>query len=141
MPVRLTPAVLLLTLGCGSTKIVPVSGRVTLDGRPLVGAHVVFQPIATGGEVNPGCGSYGITDADGRFTLRIVDSEQPGAYLGEHRVEITVRDPTGDDDTDRRGRLPSRVVIPPRYNRASELTCKVPPGGTNAADFELATQP
>src|SRR5262245_37542958 len=107
--------VLLLVLGCGGPKLAPVSGRVTLNGKPLANAHVSFQPIAAPGEMNPGSGSYAITDADGRYTLRVVEGDRPGAHIGKHRVEIVLRETT-DEATDlpRRG---AKVVIPARYNR------------------------
>jgi hypothetical protein len=141
---RLRYALALVALwgaGCGDPKLVSVSGRVTLDGQPLPGAHVVFQPIAAGKDVNPGSGSYGITDANGRYTLTLVDTGQSGAFIGKHRVEITIRSDE-DDDTDRRGRRPAaKVVLLPRYNRKSQLTADVPSKGTKEADFALTTKP
>jgi hypothetical protein len=127
--------------GCGDPKVVSVSGRVTFDGQPLAGAHVVFQPISAGKEMNPGSGSYGITDADGRYTLKVVDTGESGAFIGKHRVEITIRSDE-DDDTDRRGRRPAaKVVLSPLYNRNSRLTFEVPAKGTKEADFPLTTKP
>ena len=127
-------------LGCGGSGVAPVSGRVTLNDKPLANVHVSFQPIAPPGKVVAGGGSYAITDADGRFTLRLVDGERPGAVDGSHRVEFTARD-APDDDTDRRGKAPaSKVTIPPRYGRTSELTFEVPRGGTRDANFPLTSK-
>jgi hypothetical protein len=142
MQVRYALAVVALWVaGCGDPKVVAVSGRVTLDGQPLAGAHVVFQPIAAAKDMNPGSGSYGITDADGRYTLTVVDTGQSGAFIGKHRVEITIRSDE-DDDTDRRGRRPAaKVVLLPRYNRNSQLSFEVPAKGTKEADFPLTTKP
>src|SRR5439155_21810734 len=73
-------AAVLITTGCGSgNKVVPVSGTVTLDGKPLANAHVAFQPEAPKGSQNAGVGSYGVTDASGKYTLKMVDTDQPGA--------------------------------------------------------------
>jgi hypothetical protein len=58
--------------GCGGSTVAPVSGRVILDGKPLAGIHVSFQPTGGGKEQNPGGGSYAITDDSGGFTLRMV---------------------------------------------------------------------
>ena len=72
----------LAALGCGSDyRLAPVSGRVTLNGKPLAGAHVHFQPIGSRAQPSPGPGSHGVTDAEGRFTLQ-VDARQPGAVVG-----------------------------------------------------------
>ena len=58
--------------GCADAgpKYAPVSGRVTLNGEPLAGVSVDFQPVAAGKDADPGPGSTGKTDKDGRFTLR-----------------------------------------------------------------------
>jgi len=127
---------LLLAAGCSSGSVVPVSGRVTMNGQPLANVHVSFQPIASGSDYNPGGGSYAFTDADGRFTLRLVDGDTPGAVVGKHRVAITPRN--SDDDADRRGKGAPQGV-PERYNRNTELTFEVTRGGTDKADFPLAS--
>src|SRR5262245_1428215 len=102
-----------LAAGCSrSGGVASVSGRVTLDDKPLANVHVSFQPIAAGANRYPGGGSYAITDADGRFTLRLVEGERPGAFVGKHRVEFTARIES-DDDSDRGGKTPKpKVVVP-----------------------------
>ncbi|HJZ91304.1 MAG TPA: hypothetical protein VKE40_10565 [Gemmataceae bacterium] len=124
-----------LAAGCSrGPATAQVSGRVTLNGQPLANVHVSFQPIAAGNDYNVGGGSYAITDADGKFTLRLVDGEKLGAVVGKHRVEITPRNT--DDDLDRRGKG-APTGIPERYNRNTTLTFEVPAKGTDQADFPL----
>lgn len=125
--------------GCSSSKIAPVSGRVTLDGKPLSGVHVGFQPIAKPGDMNPGGGSYAITDASGQYTLLLVDGEKPGAFIGKHRVEVTARSEI-PANIDVPKRPPPKVFVPAKYSQNSELTFEVPAGGTSAADFELTSK-
>lgn len=130
------PLVLSLALlGCDSSpyQIAPVSGKVTLDGEPLVNALVSFQPIGAGGNQEPGPGSYGRTDKEGRFTLRVVDPDQPGAVVGQHQVLISTATSDGGD-ADRT--VGERV---PRRYRDGELQFEVPSGGTTAANFDLHT--
>src|SRR5262245_53655961 len=63
--------------GCGrKSNVVPVSGKVTVNGQPLANVAVNFGPL-TGG-LDGAYASYGKTDADGRFTLKLVDNGQPG---------------------------------------------------------------
>jgi hypothetical protein len=81
----------LAAVGCGGPRYVPVSGVVTLNGKPYPGAVVNFQPVATGGDAYPGRGSYGHTDSEGRFTL-VVDDKVKGAVVGKHRVRIATRE-------------------------------------------------
>jgi hypothetical protein len=133
--------VLLLAAGCGG-GVAPVSGRVTLEGRPLANARVTFQPVAREKDTDPGPGSTALTDADGRFTLRVVGRNANGAVVGRHRVRIVAYAggavPTVTDDSN--PRLPPQVV-PARYNSATELFLDVPAGGTSTADFNLTYHP
>jgi hypothetical protein len=133
--------VLLAAAGCGARGVVPVSCRVTVDGKPAAGVHVSFQPVATEGNRNPGGGSYAITDDDGRFTLRLVEGDQAGAFVGKHRIEITGQSVAVDDTTDSRVKTPpKKAVVPAKYGRDSDLTFEVPGGGTDKADFALTSR-
>lgn len=129
--------------GCGGgPKVVPVSGRVTMNGNPLPNAVVVFQPMASSRGTDPGPGSVGVTDADGRFTLYSqLDKSQPGAVVGKHRVRISPTEggPAGDADATNptKQKQAGGKKIPVRYNVESDLTQDVPEGGTNSANFEL----
>lgn len=74
--------------GCGQGfPVAPASGVVLLDGSPLANASVTTQPIGTNSR-NPGPGSFGRTDAEGRFDLELVKPAMRGAIIGEHRVMI-----------------------------------------------------
>jgi hypothetical protein len=128
-----------ICLGCASgSSSVPVSGVVTLDGKPLSNALVAFQPISESGGT-PGVGSYGVTDATGAYSLRRSDNDQPGAVVGSHRVVIDLKTESADD-RDPKSRPPAKT-LPARYNRQSELQFKVESGGSKAANFELKSQP
>jgi hypothetical protein len=123
-----------LAAGCGGEpyQVAPVSGQVTLKGQPLPKATVVFQPVAEGNP-NPGIGSSGITDEQGRYTLKIVGQDKKGAVVGKHKVLITrfhEQDP--NDDRPRYPRNP-----PPQRNREAPREFTVPPDGTDQANFEL----
>ncbi len=77
----------LLTLaqsGCGGGGDQPelgqVTGTVTLDGKPLVGVAVVFQP-------ENGRPARGMTDAEGKYELTYI-RQTKGTKVGMNRVEI-----------------------------------------------------
>jgi hypothetical protein len=78
--------------GCGADRpqTIPVTGRVTLDGRPVEGAVVGFLPKGGG---RPATGT---TDASGAFTLTTFD-EGDGALPGVHLVTVTNRSSKGKD--------------------------------------------
>ncbi len=44
--------VLTSVVGCGGIRRVPVSGTVTLDGKPFTGGHLVFSPDAAKGNTH-----------------------------------------------------------------------------------------
>jgi hypothetical protein len=82
----------LLLSGCEPTApaLVPVKGKLTVNGRSLKGATLVFTPdVAKGGH---GPQSFAVTADDGGFTLKTNDGV--GAVAGWHRVTVA---PSADD--------------------------------------------
>lgn len=128
-----------LLSGCGGAEytLVSVSGIVTLDDKPLVGATVVFQP-KTGQAGKTAPGSVGKTDESGRYELTTVNGE-PGAAPGMHKVRIYSYSPesapANDWDTE-----PNQERVPMRYNYKSKLMFEVVDAGTEKADFQLTTE-
>ncbi|MEX2308073.1 MAG: carboxypeptidase-like regulatory domain-containing protein [Pirellulales bacterium] len=112
--------------GCGESgpQVAPVSGRVTLDGQPLVNADVAFQPDGAHRA------SVGRTDANGRYAL-VYKRGEPGAIVGPHTVRISVSSEVVENP-------PS---IPARYDTESELRREVKAGENNVFDFDLTTAP
>lgn len=134
----LTAAAVALAAGCGGGGVAPVSGTVTLDGKPLAHATVTFEPA--GGGKEPGPGSAGTTDAAGRYVLALNTTGGPGAVVGPHRVRVTAY--AGDADGDSSapptsGTVHRKPLVPAAYNTQSTLTFEVPAGGSSAADFAL----
>jgi hypothetical protein len=119
---------MLLLAGCsgGGADIVPVTGRVTLDGKPLAGARVRFQPE------NSGSPSYGTADQDGRYELGY-NRDQPGALVGWHAVQIEL----GSHESSPAS--PKLRKLPARYNEQTELRREVTAAGENTIDFELTS--
>jgi hypothetical protein len=109
-------------VGCGSSAYVPVSGVVTLNGKAVKNCVVQFQPMATADNPNPGRGSSGKTDENGRFTLKC-DDGRPGAAIGKHRIRI----------------LAGTDPIPPEWSSDSTHEFEVPSGGTDKANFDVVT--
>jgi len=147
-----TPVLVLLCAGCGERPpVAPVSGTITVDGQPLVGAAITTQPIAKDSR-NPGAGSFGRTDEDGHFELELVKPAIKGAIIGEHRVmispaggEAASREPkksadgtyvfwTDDPQGHRQGLTEQN--LPPSFADGS-LRMQVPPDGTDALRFDL----
>jgi hypothetical protein len=127
------PVVIFFAGGCGGSKYptAPVSGTVTMDGKPLANGSLTYQP--EGG----GMASHGRTDESGRYTLKSIRDDFDGAVVAKHRVIIrTVGKSSTDTSSDRAD--PTAVdPIPKKYNDATELTMEVPAEGRDDADFDL----
>jgi len=113
----------LLFDGCRKTgpELAPVSGRVTLAGRPLENADVVFQPD------NGKSPAFGRTDAEGRYELAYKRGVK-GGPVGQNTVQIRVS----------RELVRNPPHIAARFNLQSELRREVK-DGQNEFDFDVTT--
>jgi hypothetical protein len=121
-----TMIVTTLIAGCGSGGMGEVTGKVTLDGKPVSGLEVKFEP----NDPKIGTTAIGYTQADGTYKLHYPGS-QTGAPVGEYTVRITVGE--ADEDTGQ------QLRVAPKYNAESELSATVKPGD-NTFDFEVTSQ-
>lgn len=125
---------LLLTLtfaACSNTPsdqpdLGTVSGTVTMDGAPLVGAYVRFFPES-------GRASAAVTDESGNYELTFI-RDSMGAVLGKHTVRIT----TQNEDIDPFGEKGSEKV-PAKYNKETTLEATVNEGD-NTINFDLESK-
>ena len=110
-----TALVLLACAGCGSdVSPVPVRGTITLDGSPLKGVQILFDPIVTAGAVTPPR-SRALADDQGHYALKC-DTGQSGAVPGKHRVTVMYMMSSHDQAT----ALKSGVrPIPAKYSAAA----------------------
>jgi len=122
---------LLLVCGCDGIECFPVSGKVTLDGRPLPDAAVSFMP-----DDEHGIPSLGVTDSNGVYTLRQT-AELAGAPAGKYTVRITTfREGRPEADPPVPG-VPEKV--PAEYNVRTKLAAEVKPE-ENVIGFKLSSQ-
>ncbi len=128
--------------GCGGSdfEIVPVSGIVTLDGEPVPDAQLTFQPIADpdSEKTEAGSGSYGTTDENGRYTLKTVVPDGPGAVVGRHNVMISTAQMRSQNDD--AGWL-TKDIIPAHYRDGQATLWIDISGPTDQANFELTSKP
>jgi hypothetical protein len=121
--------------------VASVSGRVTLDGKPLPKASITFAPMFSKDNINPGPTAAGMTDAEGRYTLYI-DQNNPGAVVGKCRIYITtlLTDPAFDDRDSGPAVKRPKDKVPEKYNQKTEIVYDVPTGGTDDANFDLKSR-
>jgi|SRR5579862_270887 len=103
-----------------------VSGKVTLDGKPVAGATVRFTPLDDQGkERRNATVALGVTDDSGQYILLYV-KDTPGAAVGTNRVEIESKDENG------------RERFPSEFNLRTTLQRDVKKG-SNSYDFAAQT--
>jgi hypothetical protein len=112
--------------GCSSEPYAPVSGRVYFNNAPIEGVEVMFQPVATKDNYSPGPGSFGITDSEGRYTLKVIGKDSRGAVIGAHKVRFSNKSAQGIQ-------IPAKFYFEPK-------DFVVPPEGTDSADFRLTSK-
>lgn len=84
-------------VGCGGSdrpKLVKATGTVTLDGKPLEGALVGFQPM-TDAKSKYHRPSSAVTDASGKFLLGTYDKDD-GVPVGKYKVGVQKRELVGE---------------------------------------------
>ena len=137
-PAAIAIAAASLACGCSrQTPAYPVSGRVTLDGKPLVDAQISFRP-AQGPE------AFGVLDGEGRYRLS-TRAAGDGAVAGTHAVTVSqltvglALEPGVPPRLERP--TPGVMPVPEKYLRAetSGLSATVAPG-VNTFDFNLTAR-
>jgi hypothetical protein len=130
-------AVLLLSVGCGKEDASRgnLSGKVTLDGKPVELGTILLTPIegakgvVTGGSIE-----------NGRYQL----VGKAAAAVGRNRVEVRAMRKTGrmvpKPFTQSGETIEEQVeAVPARFNSESKLSVDVKPGD-NTADFEVSSR-
>ncbi len=99
-----------ITKWFADTIMMDASPLIMLDGKPLAGAEVVFEPEAFLGEGFKTC--RGTTDESGRAAMFGPEEDHSGAYVGIYTVRVSKME--GGEET-----------LPARYNSDSELGLEV----------------
>lgn len=156
---------LVATVGCGDSglTLVPLTGTITLDGKPLPFKSVMLLPI----DGTAGHGAGGYSDGEGNYTLRAIVpgavKDFPGCPPGRYQVvvsepllginEASFSDPAGQSVTETDEPAPAVMLlemspnkpvkgsIPAMYtsDRTSPLAIDVVEG-TNVVNLELVSK-
>lgn len=125
--------------GCGpqqesdSLPRVSVSGKVTIDGKPMSAGSIQFDPMSSTTSVTA------VGDVvDGKYTIDRTQGPIPGHY----RVQISAQTHLEIKPSEEPGGMPRRAkeTIPARYNVKSELERDVKAEGPNEFDFDLKSK-
>jgi hypothetical protein len=128
--------------GCGdgsgfTPKLAPVKGTVKVDGAPVAGLTVSFEPQSSSPSAKTiGQPSSGITDASGAYELTYTGGDK-GAVVGKHIVRVSNMAAEAPDPAAATGA--SNVKIPETYNTNSTLNKEVK-SGPNTIDLDIKTK-
>lgn len=125
--------------GCNKSDeaLVPVTGRVLVDGKPAAGAAIAFHPADASNGTHP----VAQVDANGDFQLTTIRSGD-GARPGDYRVTLTwyVSPPRkkGVEGEER----PARNLIPNKYARGetTPITATIRPEGNEPIRIDIPTR-
>jgi hypothetical protein len=128
-------------VGCGSTDSLPrepVSGSVSVEGKPLAKGLITFLPS----DPNvPTQGGGVITD--GEYSI----PKDQGLVPGKYKVVISAPESNGQAIVDKTNDMPgmaptlAKEAIPSQYNKDTRLTAEVTAGGKNVYEFKLTNAP
>ena len=108
-------------VGCSSNSdspvLVPVTGIVKYNDKPLADADLMFFP-------KKGSMASGKSDQDGRFTLKT--NGKSGAVAGTHQVTVAVKDSAAKPAMLQEDKTPPpKPVIPSKYASQTTTLLKV----------------
>lgn len=121
-----------LLVGCGSgLNVQKVTGKVTLDGTPISGATVSFNPTDSKGH-----GAIGKTDDNGVYTLTDTRADAvvgAGVEAGSYEVAVLWYKSTGPDLSQMSGEGVSAKLMEDKESRqkATGPIAKLPPAYQN----------
>ncbi|MBI1348941.1 hypothetical protein GC163_21930 [bacterium] len=141
-PICVGLMVLFGTAGCGggtdfAPKLAPVTGTITVDGKPAEGLLVTFEPQIDNSSSSKeksivGKPSLATTDTTGKYELSYSGGGK-GAIVGKHLVRVSAVEALGADAP------PAKFKIPDRYNTFSGLIEEVK-DGPNTFDMDIKTK-
>ena len=141
LAVSISVTVGIVLTGCSNSSRLPtypVTGTVTLQGKPVAGAAITFVPTGSEGEA-----ASAITDSEGKYALTTWRAGD-GARPGEYRVKVSKQEQTTVDSSkmvrnlsieeeqkiyveSKKPRPPAKSLIPSKYqdDQTSGLIHKV----------------
>jgi hypothetical protein len=134
---------LIFVCGCAANPV-PVEGVVTLDGKPLAGAEVIFAPEQPGenGSV------MAVATADDQGVFRLNTHNARGAFPGRYKVTISHRalptnvpEPKNPEEAMSVYKL-RKDVVPAQYAKyeTTPLQAEVPRSGVTDLRFDLTSK-
>jgi hypothetical protein len=125
--------------GCQQSpyELAPVHGTVTIDGRPVSQAKIMFAPVENADNANPGKPAFGLLREDGSYALTTYETDD-GAVVGEHWVTLVNLERDAQAAPAKRERRSTDVSSFTQMSVPRRVT--VVPGKENQIDITLTRQ-
>lgn len=127
-----------LSVGCGEPANkhgrIPFSGTVTLDGEPLAGGYLIFEPKA--GQPTQSGGMI----KDGKFDVPEKAGAAPGIYsvaIFSGAAPLPTKYAPGTPEYEAAAMRAPGEQVPPKFNINSTLTADVKAGEENVFKFDV----
>jgi hypothetical protein len=107
--------------GCGQgAGLVPVTGKVTLDGKPLGTGTVTFHPDAAKGNAAP---HLAAGEIDGQGNYKLLSDGKEGVPPGWYKVTVTAQEPADSKNP----YAPPQSIVNAKYRdvKTSNLSVEV----------------
>jgi hypothetical protein len=98
-------ALLVVFAGCSRSELVPLTGKLTLDGAPLPTAIITFS------NTTDGPSGYGSVEPDGDYFAKT--GSQAGLMPGDYRISVVAHEP--EVVTNRSIEKVPKTITPARY--------------------------
>ena len=123
-------AVIVNAIGCDSSNLVVVTGKVTYKDKPVTSGTISFVSADN-------ASAYGELQADGSYSLK-TDKPGDGAAPGTYKVIVVAMQDQANLLPEQKSPLPAPTV-PFKYTSlaTTDLTAKVEKGKPNVIDFNL----
>jgi hypothetical protein len=135
-----------LSAGCGAKSrpepkgklpLFPVTGKLLLDGQPMVGATIIFNPTTAFPPGAPKQRPRAMVDADGTFHVSTY-ANNDGAPAGEYKVTVSWKGDLTGVTSEQAGDLPEKAPLTVQEASSSRLRIKVTEAENTLPTWELS---
>jgi hypothetical protein len=136
-----------LVSGCGKSRpeiknklpLFPVTGKVVMDGQPMVGATIIFNPVTPFPEKSAPQLPHAVVGDDGSFTASTYQKDD-GAPAGDYKITVSWRGNVEGLSNEQKDDLPEKAPDSMQTPRTSKIRVKIKEQPNALATWDLTEQ-